>query len=792
MFPSWLVFYVVGEGMGSLMPDAMTFMGAMTDDSGHGDPSRSDLDGADALAPLAEVKLAVPSVHHGVVDRPRIRRALDAGRGASLTLVAAPAGYGKTTAVHAWCADLDRAVAWVTLDAGDDDPSRLWRYVATAVDRVQPGLGRGALRRLGVAGSPIEVAVDELMNRVAALGSELVVVLDNLHAVTGEESLLSVDYALAQLPANAHVVLLARVDPPLRLAGLRASGALVEVRPADLAFTTAEAFELLVVLGQLKLGVEEIEVLVERTEGWPAALVLAWLWLRTVEDPSRAVRAFGGDHRFVADYLSSEVLAALDEDDRAFLHGAAVLGEFTAELCDGVMGHTDSAARLAELEHSNLFVSRLERGGWFRIHSLFAEYARTQLAAREPEAPTRIHRRAAEWLRARGLPVQAVEHAAAAGDHEVVAELLAEYHLPLIRGGGGRTLLRWVRTLPDDQIVEHPDLAVAAATAAMLVGGHRLEQRRFLALADGGSGARPERGGAYAEAAARLVRAVTIDGGVRHAVLDGRRAVALAEAEANEILTGALAACARALFFARELDEAWAAAVRALEQPAIERHVPSLVVARSTLALIAVERGRLSSARVHAEKAKAAVGRIGTSRSWLGANASAALGSLLAAEGNLAEAEPELAAADRFFADEVATVHHTWLLILLARVRLRRGRLTEAEATLRSAQEALGELIDSGPVAALADKVKRELETARDRASSGEILEQPSDAELAVLELLASGLSNREIGERLFLSPNTIRSHLRALYHKLGVHSRPDAIARATALGLLGQTQSPG
>jgi LuxR family transcriptional regulator, maltose regulon positive regulatory protein len=765
------------------------FHGAMTDDSGHGGVGRRDLDGADA--PLAEAKLAVPSVHHGVVDRPRIRGALDAGRGASLTLVAAPAGYGKTTAVRAWCAGLDMAPAWVTLDAGDDDPVRLWRYVATAVDRVRPGLGRGALRRLGVAGSPIEVAVDELMNGVAALGSELVVVLDNLHALTGEESLLSVDYALAQLPANVHVVLLARVDPALSLGRLRASGALVEVRAADLAFTTAEARELLVVLGQLELGVEEIEVLVERTEGWPAALVLAWLWLRTVEDPARAVRAFGGDNRFVADYLSGEVLASLEGDDRAFLHGAAVLGEFTSELCDAVLERTDSAARLAELEHSNLFVSRLERG-WFRIHSLFAEYATAELASLDAGAPTRIHRRAAEWLRSRRLPVQAVEHAAAAGEHEVVAHLLVEYHLNLIRSGASRTLLRWVRTLPEDQLVEHPELAAASATATMLVGGRRLEQRRFLALADVGVGERPERGADYVETGARLVRAVTIDGGVRQAVLDGQRAVALAEAEANEILTAALTAYARALFFAGELDEAWAVAARALEHPAIERAVPSLVVARSTLALIAVERGRLASARVHAEKAKAAVGRIGTSRSWLGANGSAALGSVLAAEGNLAEAEHELASAERFFADEVATVHHTWLLVLLAGVRLRRGRLVEAEATLRSAREALGELVDSGPLPALADKVERELEAVSDRASSGELLEPPSEAELAVLELLASGLSNREIGERLFLSSNTIRSHLRALYHKLGVHSRADAIARATALGLLRQTQSPG
>ncbi len=594
------------------------------------------------------------------------------------------------------------------------------------------------------------------------------------------------------LPTNARAVLLARVDPALRLARLRAAGALVELRAADLAFTAVEAHELLVELGQLELNSDEIDVLVERTEGWPAALVLAWLWLRTVEHPARAVRSFRGDNRFVAAYLSGEVLAALDEDERAFLHGVAVLGEFTAELCDGVLDRTGSAARLVVLEHSNLFVSKLERGGWFRIHSLFAEYAKAELASLDPGAPARIHRRAAEWLRSRGSPVQAVEHAAAAGEHELVAQLLVEYHLPLIRSGAGQTLLRWVRTLPDDQIVQHPELAVAAATATMLVGGSTLEQRRLLHLADRAREGRPERADSYVETAALLVRAVTIDGGVAQAVLDGRRAVALAEADADEILTAALAAYARALFFAGELDEASAVAMRTLEHPAIERTVPSLVVARSTLALVATERGQLDLARGNAEKAKAAVGRIGTTRSWLGANASAALGAVHAAEGSLVEAEHELAAAERFFADEVANLHHSWLLVLLARVRLRRGRLDEAEATLRSARDALGQLIDSGPVPALADEVGRELAAARGRASSGEMLEPPSEAELNVLRLLAGDLSNREIGERLFLSPNTIRSHKRALYHKLGVHSRTDAIARATALGLLEQTQSPG
>jgi LuxR family maltose regulon positive regulatory protein len=763
----------------------------MADDSRHGEEGGLFSGPAGALRPIAETKLAVPSVRHGVVDRPRVRRALDAGRGAALTLVAAPAGYGKTTEVRAWCASRDAALAWVTLDDGDNDPVRLWRYVATAVDRVRSGLGRGALRRLGVAGGPIEVAIDQLMNGVAALGSVLVIVLDHLDEVVSEECLSSLDYALGRRPPNLQVVLLTRVDPALRLARLRAAGELVEVRGDELAFTPVEARELLVVLGRLELGAKEIEMLVARTEGWPAALVLAWLWLRTVEDPARALRGFGGDNRFVAEYISGEVLAALDEDSRAFLYGVAVLGEFTADLCDAVLDRSDSEARLAELEHSNLFVSRLERGGWFRIHSLFAEYARTQLTSVKPGAPAVIHRRAAMWFRSQGLAAEAVRHADAAGDHELVAELLVEHHLPLIRGGAGDTVLRWVRTLPEDQLDQHPVLAAAAAAAAMLAGGHTLERRQLLQLADR-AGSQAERVDPYVETGARLVRAATVDRGVAQAVLDGRRAVELAQVDAHEILTGALAAYAHALFFAGELDEASEVAARALEHPTIARHVPSLVVAYSTLAFAAVESRRLGSARAHAEQAKAAVGRIGTSRSWLGGNASCALGVVLAAEGTLTEADHELAAAERFFADEVATVHHTWLLVLLARIRARRGRLIDAKATLRSARDALGELSDSGPVAALADTVAQELEAASDRAASGELLEPPSDAELAVLRLLASNLSTREIAERLFLSEHTIRSHTRGLYRKLGVHTRSDAVARATALGLIRQTRPPG
>lgn len=752
---------------------------------------RPSLRDRDLAVPLAEAKLAPPRPRPEIVPRPRLAGALDAEKGVPLTLVAAPAGYGKTTAVRAWCATRRSTPAWVTLDGGDNDPARLWSYAATAVDRVHEGLGRGALRRLSHGGGSAESAVDELMNAIAASGEEILIVFDEMQAVSEAECLATIDHALEGLPPSARLIVISRVDPELGVARLRGHGDLIELRAGELAFTLAEARELVVERSRIELGSDEVELLWERTEGWPAALVLACTWLRSVDDAPRAVREFGGSHRFVVDYLSDEVLASLDDDGRSFLFSASVLGRFTPEFCDGVLGRSNSAAMLARLERSNLFVTRLEHGGWFRVHPLFAEFATSQLEFEEPGAGAAIHARASAWLRSRGYPVEASEHAAAAGDHEAVAQLLVENHLSLIRTGRTRSLLHWVRTLPNEKVVEHPVLAVGAATATLMTGQSTLEQRRFLHLADRARAEHPERVGPYVEAVEAMVRAGAVDGDVGKAVVAGRRAVQIAASGADDVLVAALAALARALYFAGELDEAWAKAMRAVEHPAAELRPPGHAIARSTLALVAVDRKRLPAARTHAEKARSIVGGIGVSRSWIGANAAAALAAVLADEGAYAAAERELAYAEHFFRDEVATVHHAWVLAVLAGVRCRRGRLDAAEAALRSARDEIAELADPGIVLLIVEDVGSALGEAKSRASEGDVLELPSAAELAVLRLLESDLSVRQIGSELFLSPNTIRSHTRALYRKLGVTSRVDAVARADALGLLGQTESP-
>jgi LuxR family maltose regulon positive regulatory protein len=727
-----------------------------------------------------------------MLRRPRVLHVLDAGSEAALTLVAAPPGYGKTTAVRAWCEESDSALAWVTLDVGDNEPARLWAYVATAVDRVREGLGRRALKRLRGTGAPLDVVVDEVMNAIAEFGWPLTLVLDDLQTVTDAESLASLDLAVEHLPANARLIVIARADPVLELPSLRARADLAELRERDLAFTAAEARDLVNDRGGLDLADEQLEILRERTEGWPAALYLATLWLQSVDDRDRAVMEFGGDHRYVAEYLSHEVLGALDDDREWFLLRIAVLGRFTAALCDAALGRSDSAQMLVDLDDSNMFVNGLERRGWFRVHALFAQFAVAHLAALEPGAPRKIHQQAAKWLRSNGLIVEAAEHAAAAEDHEFLAEMLSEYHLALIRNGRAATLLRWVWTFPDDQIARHPDVALAAAVAATMMGRLTLQRRRLLQLAERARVEHPEAFGQYQASMMAMARAAGMDDGVSDAVQQGRQAVALAREGADEVLVGAHAALARALYFAGDLEGAWVAASRAAEHPGAALCPPGHSVARATLALVAADRGHLTSARGHAEAARALVGKITSSRSWLGSIAAEALAAVLAGEGELAGAERELAYADRFYDDELATVQHARLLVRLAEIRRRRGRLVEAESTLSLAREELADLGDGGAVPSLAQAAKREFEQATRRASGGEVLDLPSEAELAVLRFLATNLSARQIGEQLYVSPNTVRSHIRAVYRKLGVRSREDAVARANALGLMGETHSPG
>ena len=443
---------------------------------------------------LVEPKLMLPRVQPRMLRRARLLELLDGDDAAALTLINAPVGYGKTTFLRLWCIERPEAVIWMTLDAADDDPVRLWTHLATAIERLGEGLGSQALMRLGVRGAGIEGAVDEVMNGLVAYGRPVAIVLDDLHTVGSERSLRSIAHAIERLPTNARLLAATGSEPAIRLARLRARGGLIEIRARELAFTLDETHELMVREG-IALSDESVELLVEHTEGWPAGLYLAALWLRDHEDPDQGVRAFAGSSRQVADYLTDAVLTTLTAQTRDFLVRTAVLERFTPELCDAVLGRDDSAAVLAELERSNMFLVALDgREQWYRYHHLFGELLQLELGREDAAA---LRRRAAVWCREHGFVEDAIEYAAAAGDAETVAGLLVENDRAFVWGGRLIQYLGWVR-----------GLSLRAAARAPLTAGRR-GGSRGAARAPGGRGSADARGrGARAAGAPTAVVAL--------------------------------------------------------------------------------------------------------------------------------------------------------------------------------------------------------------------------------------------------------------------------------------------
>ena len=748
---------------------------------------------ADMVPPaprVIESKLMLPRVHAGTLRRARLLELLDDVDGAALTVLDAPVGYGKTTLLRSWCAERAEPVIWMTLDGSDDDPARLWTHLATGVARLGDGLADRALRRLDVQPAAIERGVDELMNALVAYGRPATIVLDDLHTLRSETSLRSIEHAIDRLPPTARLVAATRSEPAISVAPLRASRALIEIRARELAFTVDEARELIAHEG-IKLSGNSLELLVERTEGWPAGLYLAALWLRDFAEPDEGVQAFAGSARQVADYLTTEVLTTLDPQTRDFLVRTSVLDRFTPELCNAVVDREDSAAVLAQLGQSNMFlVASDARREWYRYHHLFGELLRLELG---PEETHTVRRRAIAWCRAHGHIEDAIEYAAAGGEAEVVAQLLAEHDRELVWGGRIAQFLRWVRWLPSELLIERPSLPAGAAAAASLLAEPDIEIERLLTVAERTRRERPELWSPYAEAIAEVTRANGLSrGDVGAAVDHARRAAAAARQSGADVLAvGVLAALSQALYFAGDLDEARRLALEAAERPDAPSVPEGYVGSLGLLAAIDAERGRSESAQAWAQQAITFARQRIQPDSWVASLPHLALALASVATGRLDEAEREALHSERLRRSPQPTIGHAHALLMLAQIRIARSRLARAADDLGRAQRSIAEFRDPGRLAAIAARVERDLMAARANDEECHIVEQPSPAELAVLRGLTDGLSRREIGDHLYISMNTVKSHTRELYRKLAATSRNDAVARADALGLLNTPVPP-
>src|SRR6266542_2924645 len=374
---------------------------------------------------LLATKLHVPGPQPAFVARPRLIERLEEGLARGLLLVCARAGFGKTALLADWVRRAQRPVAWLSLDAGDNDPARFWRHIAAALDRVRPGIAEQVAPLLGPpAPASFEGLVTALINQLATRPDQVLLVLDDYHLVEAQVVHASVEFLLEHRPSGLQLLLTSRADPPFGLARLRARGQLGELRDADLRFTAEEAAALLRAAVGPDLPEAAVAVLAARTEGWPAGLQLAGLSLRGQADVAGFVASFSGSHRFVLDYLAEEVLERQPEQLRTFLLETSVLERLSGALCDAVTGRSDGQAMLEAIERANLFLVPLDEvRGWWRYHQLFADLLRARLLQERPERVAGLHRAAAAWSEAHGLADDAVRHALGAGDAAWAARL---------------------------------------------------------------------------------------------------------------------------------------------------------------------------------------------------------------------------------------------------------------------------------------------------------------------------------------------------------------------------------
>jgi LuxR family maltose regulon positive regulatory protein len=422
--------------------------------------------------PILATKLFVPPPRPKVVLRPRLIERLNEGLHRKVTFISAPAGFGKTTLLGEWVAGGERPAAWLSLDESDNDPTRFLAYLVAALQTVAPEIG---VRVLGALQSPqpppTESILTALLNEIAAVEDDFVLVLDDYHVI----EVRAVDDALAflldHLPPRMHLVIATREDPQLPLARLRARGQMDELRAADLRFNPSEAAEFLEGVMGLSLSAEDIAALETRTEGWIAGLQLAALSMRGREDVPGFIRAFAGDNRYIVDYLVEEVLQRQPERIRSFLLQTSILDWLNGPLCDAVTGQKDGNALLETLERGNLFVVPLDdRRQWYRYHHLFAEILQAHLMQERPDQIPTLHRRASEWYEQHGSTADAIRHALAAGEFERAADLI-ELEVPATRRSRQEaTLLGWLKALPDELFYVRPVLNVHYAGTLLQSG----------------------------------------------------------------------------------------------------------------------------------------------------------------------------------------------------------------------------------------------------------------------------------------------------------------------------------
>jgi LuxR family transcriptional regulator, maltose regulon positive regulatory protein len=735
---------------------------------------------------LVVSKLHRPLVRPGTVRRSLLVDRLSRPGLGPIVSVVAPAGYGKTTLLSQWAERSGQTFAWVSLDEADNDPKVMLTYIAEALDEVEPIDSRVFDALVSPASSVPGSAVPRLGAAFSSMSEQVVLVLDDVHVLHNRECRTALSMLADHVPEGSRLVLAGRAEPPVRIARLRAEGRMLEIGPRELSLSRREASALLHGV-DLTLGADEMMALYQQTEGWATGLYLGALYLKDGGSLGRAAASFGGDDRFVNDYLESELLSRISPEQREFLTRTAALDRMSGPLCDAALEDGGaSAAALAELARSNLLLVPLDRRGeWYRYHHLFRDMLLAELRRHEPELVPVLHRRAAEWYQRAGEPAEALEYSMKAGDVDAAARQAGALAFPAYQQGRGSTVERWFGWLEAHAAMDtNAVLAVLAAILAAMTG-KPTDAERWAGVAergdapatlpDGSLTIEPwlavmrgllcrdgvDRLRADAELAARTVAAGSFWRtapklllGMAHLMAGDRDRADLlfedtvADAESSGVTIGACIALAeRSLLAITEED--WDLAGQYLSQArsvAQEAHLedyPLITVLYAAAARLAIHDG--DQARAQAELTRAQRTRP-----------------------SLTYALPHLAAQAR---------------IELARCHLALLDLAAARTLLREAEQILARRPDLGVFAQQARDLRAELSRARGSSAPG--ASSLTAAEMRLLPLLSTHLSFPEIAEELFLSPHTVKSQAMSLYRKLGASSRSEAVTRSRELGLV-------
>ena len=725
-------------------------------------------------------RLTAPAVRPDTVDRPRLVARLRAVADVPVVVVCAPAGYGKTTLLAQWAAQDPRPCAWLSLGPADDDAVTLLTDIASALDRIET-VGSDVFDALRAGSAAVvPLALPRLSRVLGTREAPFVLVLDDAHHVASAGAADTLRLLIDHLPPGSQLVLGSRAEPVFPMARLRVDRRLELIEADALEMTPSEGTALLRAAG-IDLDRQESEAVVRQTEGWAAALYLASLALRV--HPDGAAPPFTGRERSMADYFREEVLVHATPRQLEFLTRTSILGRLTAALCDAVLERTDSAAMLRELADANLFVTPLDRHGeWYRVHALFADSLGEELRRAEPEASPLLHRRAGDWYWEQGNRELAVWHAVQAGAVERAADLMWLATPSLVSGGLAGTYMRWLEWFDRDQVRDHPVLALSAAWCELEFGaGDR--GRDWLAIAASAPAGVVLADGCPLEAQVQLARAGLHQDGVRALGQYGQRARDLLPDDhpwrcLATLFTGVSA------HLTGDAETAWRD-LRESERRS-SAFAPSVhVLALGQMAILAADEGTWDKAASLIGRARTHQREFGLDDYASGAHVAAAAALIAAHGGN----QPVARASARRAASILATHQRfaPWAAglsrVLLARTHLLLGDVAAARTLLPETERELASVPDASVLRTALDDVRRQVEAAGIAVPGG--ASSLTTAEVRVLQYLPTHMSFREIGERLFISRNTVKTHALSVYRKLGVSSRSEAVDRAKALGVI-------